>query len=119
MPNSRSDKQNMERSSNVFIIIVIEGNDSFRAWAEPAYIWVYKCTPIIIEEKLYVYIIHVYLEQHLRYFELSFTTFVVMYTHYLQSGSTNASEKSSKSSVGCLEMGECVLPNLLVLISSP
>jgi hypothetical protein len=30
MPNSSSDKQNMERSSNVVIIIVIEGNDSFK-----------------------------------------------------------------------------------------
>jgi hypothetical protein len=35
------------------------------AWAEPACFWVYKCTPIIIVEKLYLYITHVYLTLHL------------------------------------------------------
>jgi hypothetical protein len=54
------------------------------------YTWVYKCTPIILGEKLYYHIIHVYLTLYFYKFELNFTIPLVLYIHYLQSNSANA-----------------------------
>jgi hypothetical protein len=68
---------------------IITDKDLEGTWAGPGYIWVYKCTPIILGEKLQHCITRVYLTLHLCKSELSFTISLVLYTHYLQSSSAN------------------------------
>jgi hypothetical protein len=64
-PGSWCTQKEMNQQVVLNIALSVHAKVQMYAWAEPAYIYVYKYTITIIVEKLYLYIIHVYLTLHL------------------------------------------------------